>query len=149
MARPVKWTPEKIAEYKAKALHDIAIKGLSLRKFTEKEDSPSMPVILEWLSKDKEFSMQYARACEARAEKIADEILNICDSTEDDIIYDENNNLITNHNVIQRDRLRVDTRKWLLSKLFPKKYGDKIDVTTDGDKINNISQLVMPDFMKK
>jgi hypothetical protein len=72
---------------------------------------------------------------ELRAELMGDEILNICDATQDDIITDENGNLLTNHNVIQRDRLRVDTRKWLMSKMKPKKYGDKTDITTNGEKI--------------
>jgi len=36
---------------------------------------------------------------------------------------------------VQRDRLRVDTRKWYLSKIMPKKYGDKLDVTTREEKL--------------
>ena len=45
-------------------------------------------------------------------------------------IIDKDGNEVVNHNVIQRDRLRVDTRKWYLSKLNPKKYSDKIQVDT-------------------
>jgi len=33
---------------------------------------------------------------------------------------------------IQRSRVRIDTRKWLASKLKPKKYGDKVDLTHGG-----------------
>ena len=36
---------------------------------------------------------------------------------------------------IQRSRLRIDTRKWLMSKLNPKVYGDKLDMTTNGNDI--------------
>lgn len=32
----------------------------------------------------------------------------------------------------QRDRLRVDTRKWLLSKCLPKLYGDKLTAELTG-----------------
>ena len=49
---------------------------------------------------------------------------------------DENGNPRINHDVIQRDRLRVDARKWMLGKMQPKKYGDKLDVTSDGEKIS-------------
>ena len=41
-----------------------------------------------------------------------------------------------NSEYVQRSRIRIDTRKWIASKLKPKKYGDKVDVTTDGEKIN-------------
>ena len=49
----------------------------------------------------------------------------------DDVIINEEGNPITNHNVIQRDRLRVDARKWALSKMNPKKYGDKQAIEMD------------------
>jgi hypothetical protein len=76
-----------------------------------------------------ENSKLYARATELRAEKMAEETLAICDATADDIIIDpETGREIVNHNAINRDRLRVDTRKWLMSKMFPKKYGDKMEV---------------------
>jgi hypothetical protein len=73
------------------------------------------------LLKDDTKSKIYARACDDRADKMADEILEIADngSNKDNII-------------VQRDRLRIDSRKWLLSKLHPKKYGDKLDVEHSG-----------------
>lgn len=149
MARPKTWTVERIKEYKEKILFEIAFNGHSLVRICSWEDYPSNVSVYEWLSDDNEFANRYARACEIRADKMADDILTICDSTEDDIIIDSDGNHITNHNVIQRDKLRVDTRKWLLSKLAPKKYGDKIDVTTGGDKVNNLTMLQLPDFMEK
>lgn len=76
-----------------------------------------------------ENTKKYARATELRAERMAEETLNICDATEEDIIIDPGTGKqITNHNAINRDRLRVDTRKWLMAKMYPKKYGDKIEV---------------------
>ena len=39
---------------------------------------------------------------------------------------------VTNHNVINRDRLRVDARKWAASKLAPKKYGDASTLKLEG-----------------
>lgn len=144
------YTKEQQAKIKKSILTKIEIDGLSVRKVSELKGFPALSTIFLWLTKDDAFSEQYARACEARADKMADEILTICDATEEDIITDpETGNPITNHNVIQRDRLRVDTRKWLLSKLAPKKYGDKVDVTSGGDKIQNISTLGLPDYLEK
>ena len=88
----------------------------------------------ELLNNDEEKRNQYARACEARAEHIFEQVMVIADATQDDIIKDPDTGFdIVNHNVIQRDRLRVDARKWILSKMNPKKYGDKIQQEHSGD----------------
>jgi hypothetical protein len=50
-------------------------------------------------------------------------------------------NVGTNH--IQRDRLKVDTLKFVLGKLRARKWGDKIDVTTDGEKIEAINVTIV------
>lgn len=101
----------------------------------------SFDTFFRWIEDDEDKSKQYARACELRAESMADEILAIADSTKDDVITDDNGNPVTNHKVIQRDRLRVDTRKWLMSKMMPKKYGERqaIDHTTNGKEITPIA----------
>ena len=57
---------------------------------------------------------------------MADELLEIADDGRNDRIADEDGNERTDHDVIARSRLRVDTRKWLLSKALPKIYGDKV-----------------------
>jgi hypothetical protein len=64
-------------------------------------------------------------------------MLTIADNTEKDIIVLEDGREIVDHNVVSRDKLRIDTRKWILAKMNPKKYGDssKVDVTSGGDKI--------------
>jgi hypothetical protein len=69
----------------------------------------------QWLKNDFDLADRYARACEERADLMAEEILSIADSKRVDV---------------NRDKLRVDSRKWLLAKLHPKKYGDKIDMTS-------------------
>ena len=38
-----------------------------------------------------------------------------------------------NSESVQRSKLRVDTRKWLMSKLAPKKYGEKVDLEHSGE----------------
>jgi len=71
---------------------------------------------------------QYARAREAQADKLAEDILAIADDGTSDVYLDADGNERTNQDVIARSRLRVDARKWLASKMAPKKYGDKLDV---------------------
>lgn len=132
---PKPFTPEEIANHKENILLDISVKNMSLHKACKQSGYPANVTVYEWLKEDKDFANNYARACEVRHEAMADDILEICDATENDIIRDLEGNEITNNNVIQRDKLRVDTRKWLLSKLMPKKYGDKIDVTSGGEEI--------------
>jgi hypothetical protein len=78
------------------------------------------------LSERKEFSDQYARAREAQADSWADDIIQISDDGENDTYKDEDGHERTNQDVIARSRLRVDTRKWLMARMAPKKYGDKI-----------------------
>lgn len=105
--------------------------GLSVRKAIINAEISSQ-TFYEWIELDEEKSKQYARACEERADAIADEILEIADSQEADIYIDDLGETKIDGNVVQRARLQVDTRKWLLGKLNPKKYGDKVDLTTNG-----------------
>ena len=69
---------------------------------------------------------------------MADQILEIADDGTNDTYTDSEGNELTNYDVIARSKIRIDARKWLASKLLPKKFGDKIDVTTQGDKITDI-----------
>lgn len=97
--------------------------GKSLRRICKEEEMPSIETVRRWLiDEDKpEFHAQYARAREEQADHYADAM--------DDIAHDSTIDT-------QRARLIIDTRKWVSSKLKPKKYGDKLDVTTGNEKIN-------------
>lgn len=95
--------------------------------------------IFDWLNLHEEFTDRYARAKEMQADFMAAQMLNIADETTHDTItvkkksgdsYD-----IPDKEWIDRSKLRVDARKWLLAKLAPRKYGDKLDVTTNGKDI--------------
>ena len=84
---------------------------------------------MAWLDGSRpEFSEQYARAREAQADKLAEEALTIADDGRSDTYVDGDGNVKTDTEVIQRSKLRVDTRKWLASKMAPKKYGDKVAI---------------------
>lgn len=98
-----------------------------------------------YMETTKEATAKYARAKEDQADFLADEMLEISDDSSSDVLrvkkvvdqetgkeifLQEENKEFTN-----RSKLRVDTRKWIAARLKPKKYGDKIDVTSNGEAI--------------
>lgn len=122
--------------------------GESLKSICTLPDFPSERTVISWLNKgDTEpekhadlalFVRQYACAREAQAERIFDEILEIADDGRNDWMtrqLGETEIEVPNHEHIQRSRLRVDARKWMAGKLAPKRYGDKLDLTSGGEKI--------------
>ncbi|WP_372934091.1 terminase small subunit-like protein [Mariniphaga sediminis] len=104
------------------------ISGRSLRSIMNDPGMPNRDTIYTWMAEDETKSDQYARCASIRADIIFDELLDIADSTDDDIITLDDGKQSINHHVINRDRLRVDSRKWVLSKMNPKKYGDRIEI---------------------
>ncbi len=99
--------------------------GKSLRQASQMA-GVARQTFLDWVDKDQELAGHYAHARAAMIDKIADDIMTIAD--EDLIPTGEGK---VDSAMVQKQRLRVDTRKWLLSKLAPKKYGDKLELTGD------------------
>jgi len=110
-------------------------KGRALRNILKEKEMPSSSTFYQWLDNNIEKSKQYARATEVRAEIIFDDIIAIADENTNDTYIDDNGFEKVNKDVIQRSRLRIDARKWVLSKLNPKKFGEKLDVTSDNKPI--------------
>lgn len=113
--------------------------GRSLRDVCADEDMPAESTVRAWALEDREgFSAQYARAREIGYHAMADELMDIADNGMNDWMErrgEEDAGWVANGEHIQRSRLRVDTRKWMLSKVLPKVYGDKVqnDITnSDG-----------------
>lgn len=135
MARPSDYTPEKAADICAKL-----VMGESLRSICAAEDMPAIATVYLWLGKHPEFMEQYARAREDQADTLADEIIDIADEASRDTITDADGNETCNSEWINRSRLRVDARKWVASKLKPRKYGERMDHNVQVNPINvNIS----------
>ncbi|MFA6335567.1 MAG: hypothetical protein WCX48_08445 [Bacteroidales bacterium] len=101
----------------------------------------------DMLNEDKTRADKYARACILRAERVNDEILDIADDKSNDTLeIDLGDGVLIekeNKEFIQRSRVRIDARKWWLSKTNPKKYGEKLDITSDN------KQLVTPQIIVK
>lgn len=142
VGRPTKYT-EKLAL-------DICEKiasGRSLRSISKEKGMPSVSTVMRWLldPERQAFWEHYAKARSIQAELLFDETIDIADDGTNDWQERELNNgevaEVLNSENIQRSRLRVDTRKWYISKVLPKKYGERsqLDLTTDGDKITGIT----------
>ncbi len=102
-------------------------RGESLRSICAAEDMPDESTVRLWAVTDRDgFATQYAHAREAQMDALAEDILAIADDSAGDIRVDADGHEAPNHELVQRARLRVDTRKWIMSKIAPKRYGDKI-----------------------
>lgn len=81
---------------------------------------------------------RYARAKDRQADNLVEEMIDICDDGSNDLMTIEKGDISyeqENKEVVNRSRLRIDTRKWIAAKLKPKRYGDKLDLTTGGSAI--------------
>lgn len=94
-----------------------------------------------WVDADPALAADYARAREDLIERIASEIMELSDS---DVGLQPDGK--KDWAAVQKHRLQVDSRKWLLSKLAPKKYGDKI--THVGDEENPVKADISIRFVK-
>ncbi len=109
--------------------------GLSA-KVACKEVGVSTSWFRKWKGEGENVAL-YTRAREARADVLAEEIIEIADSEPKTIESEYGDKVDTGD--IQQKRLRVDARKWAAAKMNPKKYGDKIDHTTDGEKFEGFN----------
>ena len=109
--------------------------GESLRAVCRDAHMPSHSTVLSWVVEDREgFSDRYACAREIQAEALADEILEIADGA-------GGAEQQPTHEDVAHARLRVDARKWLLAKLLPKKYGDRLDLKHSGNLVVNVNRF--------
>ena len=121
-------------QIKADAVCALLEDGKSLRAACRDLDL-SPRTILDWTKANEAFTTQYMRAREVGYKLLADELVDIADEKEVQVRYDgEDMTLDLSPTAIARNRLRVDTRKWMLSKMLPKIYGDKLELSSDPDK---------------
>ncbi len=140
--RPTKYTKEL-----ADTICERLAMGESMRTIAKDEAMPALSSMFKWLRENKEFSEQYARAKQESADAMAEDILDIADNGSNDYMEREDGTTTYNGDSVQRSRLRVDTRKWLMAKMKPKRYGDKIDMTSGGEKIET-NTIIFKDFTK-
>jgi hypothetical protein len=130
--RPTEYTPE-LASFITERL----TAGDSLRSICKPDDMPAESTVRKWVVYDREgFSAHYEKARRAQMDALAEDLLEIADENSDDV---------------QRARLRVDTRKWLMSKIAPKRFGDRIvneHTGANGGPIQSHTLILDPDRLK-
>lgn len=94
-----------------------------------------------WREEVEGFGEQFARAREVGFDAIAEECIDIAEDGSNDWMkrngQDGDPGYNFNGEHVQRSKLRIETRLKLLAKWSPKRYGEKLDVTTDGEKIQS------------
>lgn len=86
--------------------------------------------VLAWLDADPARTEMYARAREARADIQAEAIVGISDE------------LVIDSAAAQRNKLRVDARKWLAAKMKPRTYGERLELAHENLKDISDANLV-------
>ena len=131
------YSPEEIE----KVFEEICLRieeGEPTRQILKETRMPSTSTFYQWLSNCEIKAKRYAYACDIRTEVIAEEMLEIADDGTNDLMTIQKGDISyeqENKEVVNRSKLRIETRKWLLAKMNPKKFGDRLDLTTKGDKL--------------
>jgi hypothetical protein len=120
---------------KAIEICNLIADGESLRKICERKDMPNRSSVFEWLRTHPEFVVMYNVARDDQADGVFDEVMDIADDGRNDWMESndpKNLGYKFNSEHVQRTRVRIDTRKWVLACMNAKKYGSKVDVTSAG-----------------
>lgn len=125
--------------------------GETLRAICREDKFPAAPTVIGWVMDDRDgFSERYARAREAQAHALADQLLEIADTPEHGVTITteaDGTQKVVEGDMIAHRRLRYDARKWLTSKILPKVFGDKSTVDLHGTL--TLEQLVTQSLEKK
>ena len=128
--------------------------GRSLPDISGDPGMPHVRSIFRWLANQPEFQRLYELACLSRTHALAEEIIAISDDDSADWIEEPAKHGAgvvrrADNAAVQRARLKVDSRKWLLSKLQPRKYGDRVSAELTGANGGPIkTEQAFPDELK-
>ncbi len=117
------------SEELANAICERLAGGESLNSICRAHEMPAESTVRLWEKQDLDgFAAKYAQARATGYERMADELIEIADDGQNDWMErnaQDNKGWEVNGEHVQRSRLRIDARKWMLSKMLPKVYGDK------------------------
>lgn len=135
------YSKEDIETIFERIINAISKDNMSLRAALRLDGMPGSETFYRWIDGDDVKSKQYARACNERADNIFEEILEIADDSTQDTKITPDGIEVMNSEFVQRSRLRVDARKWMLGKMNPKKYGDRNTTTLEIEEVKPIYTL--------
>lgn len=110
--------------------------GKSLSTAIKAEGMPSYQLVMLTLRNSPEFRTMYEKAVESRADRLAEEIIELADQEMPEGLEGPMASAW-----VQQKRMQVDARKWVASKLKPKTYGDRIDVAVTDNRISVMDAL--------
>jgi hypothetical protein len=131
---------------------DRIANGETLRQIGSAAGMPNRITIIQWANRDIDgFETRYAKARNIHLHLLADEIVDIADDGTNDWVERETRNgteIALDKEHILRSRTRIDARKWILSKLLPEKYGDKlaVDHKSGPVEVNHTHMLKLEDL---
>lgn len=128
-SRDPSWPPSYSPDL-AKRILDRIAQGEALMAICRDEPgAPSEMTVRRWAIDDVNgFASEYARARDQGVDALVDQTVTIADESGFDVVIGDDGTVRVDGDVINRAKLRVDTRKWYASKLAPKKYGDRLQV---------------------
>ncbi len=156
MSRPSDYNEEIAARICERMVCGKDDKPESLRSICRDDGMPALGTVMRWLAKHHEFREQYRASREAQAEVHHEEILEISDDCTDDVLMlmgnEEDGALARiNHSAIARAKLQIDTRKWIMGKMQPKKYGDSTTLKDDPEAPltpSTVTHIITDDLIK-
>lgn len=131
--------PSKYTQALSDKLCSELAQGKSLRTICKSTVFPSTVTVFKWMRTNEEFLNQYTRAKEESADSLTDEMLDIADNATNDYMEElgkdgQSKGYQLNGDHVRRSTLRIETRKWLASKLKPKRYGNNVSVAVKESK---------------
>jgi hypothetical protein len=124
--------------------------GVSLITICDDPALPCRDTVFAWIAADEErklakqvaegevlFSDRFAIATHIRVKAMAEELLTIADDGRNDTYPDSEGRRVVDYDHIQRSKLRIDARKWIMSKLEPREYGDKPSEVHVNNSVHN------------
>lgn len=132
MAKKKTGRPEIYTQDLADILCARIAEGVSVRTVCAMEDMPCTSTFFKWIRENKEFLQQYVQAKEASVDAQHEILEDIGDEA---IGKAQVVDARASNAVVSAYKLKADNLKWLMSKMKPKKYGDKVDLTSGGEKL--------------
>lgn len=155
------WTPENIEEAFERMCKYIA-EGNSLNSALRQDNVPAKNTFFKWIDHTRHVEPseelikecndrlnQYTRARNDMADTLFDELIDLAEDRKDVQYVDENGSVRVDSGAVAAKRLEFQAKQWSLSKMQPKKYGDKMDLTSGGEKISSAPSKIEIEIVRK
>jgi hypothetical protein len=120
MARPSEYDFEMCKEICSEVANGFNIKTV----LKSKAEYPTFQTWCNWKREHSELFDLYIKSIQDKADSVEEELESIYDMLKSKELDPASANVL------------IQTLKWKASKYYPKMFGDKVDLTTQGEKIN-------------